>query len=67
MTFNLFTSISRGLFEKDKTVFAMLLGCRINQRTGAIAPEEWSLFVKGKVYADMFLSDPLNTSKPSAA
>ena len=32
MTFDLFTSITRGLFEKDKTVFAFLLGCRINQR-----------------------------------
>ena len=29
MTFDLFTSISRGLFEKDKTVFSFLLGCRI--------------------------------------
>ena len=29
LTHNLFISISRGLFEKDKFVFAFLLGCRI--------------------------------------
>lgn len=60
ITFNLFNSISRGLFEKDKQIFAMLLGIRIKQRRGEIRPEEWGIFVKSKVYADIYLSDPLN-------
>ncbi|CAL6104222.1 Dynein_heavy chain [Hexamita inflata] len=67
MTFNLFTSISRGLFEKDKTIFSFLLGCRVYQRMGLIKKEEWNLFVKGQVYADIFLSDPLNIEKQTEA
>lgn len=63
MTFDLFTSISRGLFEKDKTVFSFLLGCRIYQRAGMIRPEEWSLFVKNQIFADIYLSDPINTQE----
>lgn len=39
----------------------MLLGIRIKQRVGDIRPEEWGLFVKSKVYAEIYLSDPLNT------
>ena len=62
MTFDLFTSITRGLFEKDKTIFAFLLGCRINQRAGRILPEEWGMYVNAKVYSDIYLSDPLNTA-----
>lgn len=63
MTFDLFTSITRGLFEKDKTIFAFLLGCRINQREGKIRPEEWGVYINGKVYSDIYLSDPLNTAQ----
>ncbi|KAH0573495.1 Dynein heavy chain [Spironucleus salmonicida] len=57
LTFNLFTGISRGLFEKDKFVFAFLLGCRILQNKGDIQEEEWGLFTKGAVYADIYNQD----------
>lgn len=45
----------------------MLLGIRIKQRVGEIRPEEWGLFVKNKVYADIYLSDPLNTRNKDSA
>lgn len=45
----------------------MLLGIRIQQRMGLIRPEEWGLFVKNKVYADIYLSDPLNMQGKDAA
>ncbi|TNJ26760.1 Dynein heavy chain [Giardia muris] len=57
VTYAIFSNISRGVFEKDKLVFAFLLAARILQIQGDILPDEWSIFSRGVLFAGIILSD----------
>jgi dynein heavy chain len=43
----IFANVCRGLFEKDKDLFAFILASSILRESGAISPAEWSLFLVG--------------------
>eukprot|EP00742_Colponemidia_sp_Colp-10_P013179 GILJ01014876.1.p1 GENE.GILJ01014876.1~~GILJ01014876.1.p1 ORF type:complete len:1504 (-),score=254.80 GILJ01014876.1:52-4527(-) len=42
-----FSTICRGLFEKDKPVFAFLIASTIQRLQGAISEDEWKYFTRG--------------------
>ncbi|EQC26205.1 hypothetical protein SDRG_15942 [Saprolegnia diclina VS20] len=43
----IYTNICRGLFEVHKVLFSVLICCKIMLYDGRIAPNEWSLFLRG--------------------
>ena len=65
VTYFMFSNISRGVFEKDKLVFAFLLATRILQIQGDIGLDDWSILCRGNLYADIILSDENRLSRAS--
>eukprot|EP01135_Chromosphaera_perkinsii_P001002 Nk52_evm16s156 gene=Nk52_evmTU16s156 len=49
ITSTVFNSVSKGLFEQHKLVFAFLLSCNIMMSEGLISLGEWNYFLNGKV------------------
>lgn len=47
MTESFFINICRGLFEKDKLLYAFLNASSILRRSGAISIDEWNFFLRG--------------------
>ena len=43
----IYANVCRGLFEKDKMLFAFLISAGIQREAGSISPAEWSLFLVG--------------------
>jgi hypothetical protein len=43
----IFANVCRGLFEKDKMMFAFLITAGILRESGAVLQAEWSLFLLG--------------------
>ena len=46
-TESFFVNICRGLFEKDKLLYAFLNASNILRRSGAISIDEWNFFLRG--------------------
>lgn len=46
-TYVLFKTVCRGLFEKDKLLFAFLLAVKIAQSEGAVDPAQWRFLLSG--------------------
>lgn len=46
-TFNVFTNVSRGLFEKHKLIFSFMICTQILKQQGFISEVEWSYFLRG--------------------
>lgn len=44
-----YTNISRGLFERHKSVFSFLLSVNINLQTGKITNDQWNFLLRGPV------------------
>lgn len=47
ITESFFVNICRGLFEKDKLLYAFLNASSILRRSGAINIDEWNFFLRG--------------------
>lgn len=47
VTESFFTNICRGLFEKDKLLYAFLNASSILKRAGDISIDEWNFFLRG--------------------
>lgn len=47
ITESFFINICRGLFEKDKLLYAFLNASSILRRSGAINVDEWNFFLRG--------------------
>ncbi len=43
----IFKNVCRGLFEKDKDLFAFLIASSIQRECGGVMPAEWNLFLAG--------------------
>ena len=62
ITKDVFRNVTRGLFEKDKTLFAFLIAASINKNSKVISEEAWSVFTRGPSLIDKENSKP-NPSK----
>lgn len=49
ITMAVYTNISRGLFERHKSVFSFLLSVNINMQTGKITDDQWNFLLRGPV------------------
>lgn len=47
ITESFFVNICRGLFERDKLLYAFLNASSILKRSGAISIDEWNFFLRG--------------------
>lgn len=47
ITESFYMNICRGLFEKDKLLYAFLKASSISKRAGDISPEEWNIYLRG--------------------
>lgn len=43
----IFSNISRGLFERDKLIFSLMIATSIDRNRGKIAPNSWNLLLRG--------------------
>lgn len=62
ITKDVFKNVTRGLFEKDKTLFAFLIASSINKNAKVISEDSWTLFTRGPVILENAMSKP-NPSK----
>lgn len=62
ITKDVFRNVTRGLFEKDKILFAFLIATSINKNAKIISEELWSAFTRGPSLGDK-LSSKNNPSK----
>jgi dynein heavy chain len=51
-TVEIFLNICRGLFEKDKILFAAVIAFSVMRNSGEIAPSEWGYFISGSGLLD---------------
>lgn len=58
----IFTNISRGLFERDKSIFSFLICTSINRNCQKIDPYSWNLLLRGTqtIPDEMAKKKPLN-------
>merc|ERR1711959_584227 len=47
VTFVSFSNVCRGLFERDKLLYAFLLATSIERESGGISPAEWTAYMTG--------------------
>ena len=47
MTFEVYKYAARGLYEKDKMTFTLLLSLKIDMQSGKIKHDEFMTFIKG--------------------
>ncbi|KAL0216159.1 hypothetical protein P9112_008343 [Eukaryota sp. TZLM1-RC] len=52
-----FENVCRGIFEKDKLVFAFLIASSIERNSKLISEEDWNFFLKGPTTLDLDLPD----------
>jgi len=55
LTFSTFLYTARGLYEKDKFLFSILMTLKIQLQAKTVGPEEFQCFIKGRELA-RFLS-----------
>ena len=58
MTFEVFKFAARGLYEKDKMTFTLLLALKIDMQTGKVKREEFMTLIKGKSKIFKMAADP---------
>ena len=46
---NIYSNISRGLFEADKLIFTYLISTSVNRNAGIITPAGWNALLRGAV------------------
>lgn len=47
ITKNIYSNISRGLFEADKLIFTYLIATSVNRNAGIITPAGWTALLRG--------------------
>ena len=57
-TEEIFFNICRGLFEKDKILFAFMITSQVLKHAGEIRPDNWNFFVMGSGILDASVVDP---------
>ncbi|GAB1610879.1 dynein axonemal heavy chain 5 [Argonauta hians] len=57
-TYKIFTYISRGLYERDKFLFTLLLTVKIAIASGSVTPSEFDIFIKGGAALDLNAVQP---------
>jgi dynein heavy chain, axonemal len=62
ITKDVFRNVTRGLFEKDKTLFAFLIATAINKNAKIISEDSWTVFTRGPVLTEN-ASSKANPSK----
>ena len=53
LTYIVYMYVSRGLFEKHKSLYSLLLACEINMEAGAISHLDFSTLLKGGATLNM--------------
>lgn len=53
---DVFRYIARGLYEKDKFTFTLLLALKVALQEKRISPEEFQIFIKGKMHSKLILT-----------
>lgn len=61
ITKQIFSNISRGLFEADKLIFTYLIATSVNRNAGIITPAGWNTLLRGA----MPLTSQQKDSKPA--
>lgn len=59
LTFSTFSYTVRGLYEKDKFLFTILMTLKIQMQAKIIKPEEFQCFIKGEFVFTIFLIELL--------
>ena len=49
ITMSIYLNVCRGLFEKDKLLFAYMIAANINRENGTVSADEWLSFMVGAV------------------
>lgn len=49
VSLNMFTNICRGLFEKDKMIYAFMIAVGILRQAGKVSDQEWRTLLVGAV------------------
>ena len=47
ITKNIYSNVSRGLFEADKLIFTYLIATSVNRAEGIISPIGWNMLLRG--------------------
>jgi dynein heavy chain, axonemal len=63
ITKDVFRNVTRGLFVKDKTMFAFLIATYINKNLKIISEDSWSVFTRGPSLVDKAADSKPNPSK----
>jgi dynein heavy chain len=58
ITRDVYRNVTRGLFEKDKTLFSFMIAASINKASKVISEDLWAIFTRGPTLADKSLSKP---------
>ena len=70
LTFEVYKFAARGLYEKDKFMFTLLLALKIDMGKGIVKPDEFSCLIKGnshvyigliRIFVVVVVVAPLNT------
>ena len=52
VTLFMYTNVCRGLFEKDKLMYAFMMTANIQQQAGIVSETEWKCYLLGPGTAD---------------
>lgn len=65
ITKKIFSNVCRGLFEKDKLLFAFIMGVQINIAAKLLNENEWEVFINGIVFNPEVMTQAIaNTGLP---
>ncbi|EAX96982.1 Dynein heavy chain family protein [Trichomonas vaginalis G3] len=59
ITYSTYVTVSRGLFERHRSLFAFSMCCRILRNEGKLTDQEWDLFIRGPPLIDNQEANPL--------
>lgn len=63
VSLNMFTNICRGLFEKDKMIYAFMIAVGILRQAGKVSDQEWRTLLVGAVVMEASGSDDTGEHK----
>lgn len=67
VSLNMFTNICRGLFEKDKMIYAFMIAVGILRQAGRVSDLEWRTLLVGAVVMEASGNDDTGDAKMRAA
>ncbi|CAM9936766.1 unnamed protein product [Ectocarpus sp. 6 AP-2014] len=66
VSLNMFTNICRGLFEKDKMIYAFMIAVGILRQAGKVSDQEWRTLLVGAVVMEADAAGGAARQKPSS-